>query len=130
MMIKNILVVDDIVAERDNISTILHAGGYSVETANSGEETLKKLESYTPDLIFMDIVMPDMDGFYACREITNNEKTSDIPVVFVSSKVDEVDKVWGVLQGAKGHISKPYSSDEILQIIADISIKKVAELEK
>jgi len=129
MTIKNILVVDDIVAERENISAILQASGYFVETANSGEETLERLKSYTPDLIFMDIVMPNMDGFYACREITNNDKTSDIPVVFVSSKVDEVDKVWGVLQGAKGHISKPYSSDEILQTIADIGIKKVAEIE-
>lgn len=130
MKIKNILVVDDIVAERDNISTILQTGNYSVKTANSGKEALKALESYIPDLIFMDIVMPDMDGFSACREITNNEKTCDIPVVFVSSKMDEVDKVWGVLQGAKGHISKPYSSAEILQAIADISISKVAGIEE
>ena len=120
-MIKNILVVDDIVAERENITAILQAGNYFVETASSGEEAVQKLESYMPDLIFMDIVMPGMDGFFACREITNNDKTCDIPVVFVSSKVDEVDKVWGKLQGAKGHISKPYSSDAILQAITDIS---------
>ncbi len=129
MMIKNILVVDDNIAERENIASILEAGHYTVEAANSGEEALKMLESYTPDLIFMDIVMPDMDGFYACREITNNEKTSHIPVVFVSSKIDEVDKVWGVLQGAKGHISKPYSDNEILQAISDICIKKTEEPE-
>lgn len=121
---KHILVVDDNNAERENITAILQADNYTVETACSGEEALKMLESYTPDLIFMDIVMPEMDGFYACREITNNDKTCDIPVVFVSSKVDEVDKVWGVLQGAKGHISKPYSSDKIIAAISDICSKK------
>ena len=121
MTIRNILVVDDMPTDRNNIAGILNNAGFSVVTATSGEDGLKKLETYTPDLIFMDIVMPDMDGFHACREITNNEKTCHIPVVFVSSKGQEADKVWGQLQGARGHIAKPYSSDEILQMITEIA---------
>ncbi|MDO9422701.1 MAG: response regulator [Methylobacter sp.] len=127
MTIKNILVVDDMPVERENICTILNTSSYYVETAVSGEDGLKKLETYQPDLIFMDIVMPNMDGFNACRQITNNDKTKNIPVVFVSSKGQEADKVWGQLQGAKGHIKKPYSSAEILQIIADIDQQMICE---
>jgi len=128
MAIKNILIVDDLPIERENIKEILREAGYHAETAGSGEEGLQKLESYRPDLIFMDIVMPDMDGFHACREITNNDKTKDIPVVFVSSKGQEVDKVWGQLQGAKGHISKPYSKEGILQMVDEINQKIVTEI--
>ncbi len=120
MTIKQVLVVDDAPVERENITSILLQAGYKVETATSGEEGLNKLKTSTPDLIFMDIVMPGMDGFHACREITNNEQTKDIPVVFVSSKGEEVDKVWGQLQGAKGHIAKPYSQEEILGIVKEI----------
>ncbi|MCF7970630.1 MAG: response regulator [Methylococcaceae bacterium] len=122
MIIKNILVVDDMPIERENISLILNTAGYYVETAASGKDGLKALETYQPDLIFMDIVMPEMDGFNACRQITNNDKTKNIPVVFVSSKGKETDKVWGQLQGAKGHITKPYSSEEILGAISHLNM--------
>ncbi len=120
-MIKNILIVDDMPLEQNNMTSLLQeSGSYHVEVSNSGEEALKKLESFHPDLIFMDIVMPGMDGFHACRKIINNEKTRDIPVVFVSSKHQEADKIWGKLQGAKGHIGKPYRQEEILSTIKQI----------
>ncbi len=119
--IRKILVVDDSNSDRAMIGNLLTEAGFDIETAVSGNDALSKLERQKPDLIFMDIVMPDMDGFHACREITHNEQTRDIPVVFVSSKSQEVDKVWGQLQGAKGYVTKPYTRTQILGEIERIT---------
>ena len=117
MAINTIMVVDDMSVELENIKGIVSDGGFQTVTANSGKEALEKAKTVKPDLIFMDIVMPEMDGFATCRELSKDETTKDSPVVFVSSKDQQADKVWAQLQGAKAYITKPYSPDQILNQI-------------
>ncbi len=114
MTIKKILVVDDTALYLDQIRQILSGAGYEVITASSGMEALEKAKQEHPDLIFLDIVMPEMDGFAACRELTKACETRDIPIAFVSSKDQEADRVWAELQGAKAYITKPYTAEQIL----------------
>ena len=114
MITKKILVVDDAKYYVDQMQEILNEAGYEVITASSGKTALEKAKKALPKLIFMDVVMPEMDGFAACRALTHNEKTKHIPIAVVSSKDQEVDKVWAELQGAKAYITKPYSAKQIL----------------
>ncbi len=114
MALKKILVVDDNSIYTENIKQILVAEGYLVITAVSGKDALEKASQHQPALIFMDIVMPEMDGFAACRELAKNVLTKEIPVVCVSSKNTEADRVWAQLQGAKAYISKPYTAEQVL----------------
>lgn len=114
MIIKKILVVDDILSQIQQIQSILEAANFQIITAQSGIDAIKMATEHLPDLIFMDIVMPKMDGFAACRELKNNTITMNIPIILVSSKDQETDKVWAQLQGAKNYITKPYTSEQII----------------
>ncbi len=115
MTIKKILVVDDTPMYIEQMKQILVDEGYEIITASSGKEALQKAKTSQPELIFMDIVMPEMDGFAACRELAKDASTKQIPVIFVSSKNTEADKVWAELQGAKAYITKPYTAAQILE---------------
>lgn len=121
MSINKVLVVDDSTVDRMNIQNIIQDAGYVVVSAASGEEAIKKAISEKPDLIFMDVVMQQMDGYQACREITHNEATKNIPVIFVTSKGQKADRMWAEMQGGKSLIQKPYTPD---QIIAQINLFK------
>ncbi len=110
---KKVLVVEDDPVQQKHICSVLAANGVEVLVANDGKEGLSKAQSEKPDLIFMDIVMPEMDGFSACRQITSDDDTKHIPVIIVSSKHEEADKVWAQLQGATAMIAKPFSDEEI-----------------
>jgi len=114
MAIKKVLVVDDSVTDLTNLDQIVSAAGYSTITASSGAEAVDKAKSEHPDVIFMDVIMEPMNGFQACRAITSDEATKNIPVVLVSSKGEKTDKMWGEEQGAKGYITKPFTQDQIL----------------
>ena len=114
-MAKKILVVDDTAAHLQQMSEIVSGAGYQVITASSGKEAVQKAKADKPDLIFLDIVMDDLDGYGACREITRDEGTGNIPVVFVSSKNQRADKLWAEKQGAKALISKPIDETEIVR---------------
>ena len=85
--------------------------------AHTGEEGIKKAIDLLPDVILMDVVMPEMNGFQATRQITKNAATSHIPVVIISTKNQETDRVWGKRQGAKDYLSKPVTEEELLQVI-------------
>ncbi|MCK5876296.1 MAG: response regulator [Candidatus Marithrix sp.] len=117
MSINKILVVDDSTIDRMNIQNIITDAGYEVVIASSGHEAIEKAESEKPDLIFMDIVMPETDGYQACREITHHDATKDIPIIFVSSKGQKADRLWAQMQGGKGLVQKPYSPDQIIEQI-------------
>lgn len=117
MAINTVLLVDDIAEQLDQIKTIVDAAGCQTITALSGKDALEKAKNLKPDLIFLDIVMPDMDGFATCRELKINTDTKDIPVIFVSSKDQEAERVWEQMQGSKAYITKPYSSEEITQYL-------------
>src|SRR5512139_3449455 len=106
-MSKKVLVVDDSPVDQANIKNALTDAGCLVITASNGAEAIAKAKSEKPAIIFLDIVMPDIDGYEACRTLSQDPQTKDIPVVFVSSKGEKADKVWGQMQGAKGHLAKP-----------------------
>lgn len=114
-MAKKVLVVDDTVAHLQQLEEIVSAAGYQVITATSGKTALQKVTAEKPDMVFLDIVMDDLDGYGACREITRNEETKDIPVVFVSTKNQRADRLWAERQGAKALLTKPIDKAEILK---------------
>ncbi len=118
MAIRKILCVDDMVVDLNNLKNILIDAGYQVTTAQSGKEAIDTIAAQgNPDLIFLDIVMPEIDGFTVCRKLSNAAATKDIPVIFLSCKGEQADKVWAQLQGGKAYITKPYQKDEILDQI-------------
>jgi twitching motility two-component system response regulator PilH len=114
MAAKKVLVVDDNASDRANLEKIVSGAGYNVVFATGGKEAIEKAKSEKPDLIFMDVVMPDIDGFAATRAIKADAATKNIPVVFVTSKNQKADKVWAEMQGGKDLVGKPFSSDDIL----------------
>ena len=113
----HILIIDDSPTERHFISKILKQTGHQVSTADSGEEGVEAAKSIHPDLILMDIVMPGMNGFQATRQISKTPETSTIPIVMVSTKNEQTDKVWATRQGAKGYIEKPVDSKMLLDSV-------------
>lgn len=112
-MIQKILVADDSPTDLLNLQKILIEAGYVVLTASSGREAIDKAITDEPDMIFLDIVMADLDGYRACREISKERR--DTPIVFVSSKNQRADKIWAKAQGGKGFVSKPYTSQQIIE---------------
>ncbi len=94
MSINKILAVDDSKVDLINIQNILSDAGYEVLTASSGQDAIEKASQEKPDLIFMDVVMQHMDGYQACRELTHNDATKNIPIIFVTSKGQKADRVW------------------------------------
>ena len=111
------LVVDDLATERERLAGILREAGWQVETACSGVEAIERAHSVRPNIVFMDIVMPEMDGFEACRRLATDPQTKAIPVVFVSTKSQRADQVWARMQGGRDLIGKPYTSAQVLDAL-------------
>ncbi|NET45098.1 response regulator [Okeania sp. SIO2B3] len=109
-----ILIVDDIIANLDILSETLSAVGYDVAIANSGKRALKQLERKLPDLILLDITMPDMDGFEICKKLKSNHRTCNIPVIFITALSDTESKIKGFELGAVDYITKPFQEQEVL----------------
>jgi twitching motility two-component system response regulator PilH len=114
MAIQKILVVDDSKTELHHLSDILGKKGYSVRTAENGEEAMRRLAEEKPDLILMDVVMPGQNGFQLTRAITRDPRFEGVPVIMCTSKNQETDKVWGMRQGARDYIVKPVNAEELL----------------
>ena len=117
---SKVLVVDDSPTEVFQFKDILEKLGHEVITAENGSDGVEKAISHLPDLVLMDIVMPGMNGFQATRKICRGAQTKHIPVIIVSSKDQETDKVWGVRQGAKGYITKPVDREELISVIKSL----------
>lgn len=117
MAINKVLVVDDSPAELTNLRKIVADLGCIVISASNGVQAVELAKSEKPDLIFMDIIMPDMDGYEATRKLSNDPAVKNIPIIFISSKNQKADKLWGQMQGGKGYITKPYTPDQIIKQI-------------
>ncbi len=113
MAIQKILICDDSQTDLQSLKNALQETNCILVTASNGEEAVKKAKLEKPDVIFLDIVMPGMDGYAACRALRDDPETKSIPVIFVSSKHQKADRVWAQMQGAKDLISKPYESKSI-----------------
>jgi CheY-like chemotaxis protein len=109
-----VLVVDDDPDIVDMTRLMLEEGGYRVIAAHSGPEALRRLEEVRPDLILLDINMPEMDGWQVLRVLKVDERTLDIPVAMFSIKMEMRDKLHGAQEGAYDYITKPFSCDELL----------------
>jgi twitching motility two-component system response regulator PilH len=110
-----ILIVDDSPTEVHVIRRALEKSGFQTATAGDGQEGVRLARELHPDLIFMDIVMPGMNGYQATRAIVNDPGTRAIPIVMVTSKGLETDKVWGLRQGAVDYMVKPVSPDLLVK---------------
>lgn len=110
----NILIVDDSPTEVHVFKTMLEKNGHSVSVAVTGEEGIERAKEIVPDLVLMDIVMPGINGFQATRQLATNDITANIPVIIVTTKDQETDKVWGIRQGAKDYIVKPVKEKDLI----------------
>jgi len=114
MAIQKILIVDDSPTERYFLTEVLVRNGFSVSTAENGEEALTKIKADKPQLILMDVVMPGQNGFQLTRAISRNPLFSDVPIIMCTSKNQETDRVWGLRQGARDYVTKPVEVTELL----------------
>lgn len=110
-----ILVVEDSPSTLETFRKALENAGHSVLKAVDGNEAINVARAEQPDVILMDIVMPEMNGFQATRRLTSDAETSHIPVVMVTTKDQETDRVWGKRQGAVGYLTKPVSDQQLIK---------------
>lgn len=114
MAVNKVLVVDDSPVDLANLESIVTGAGCRVVTASNGKEALELARSEKPDVIFLDIIMPDMDGYEACRKLASDADTRAIPIVFVTSKDQKADRIWAKMQGGRELIAKPYTTADIV----------------
>jgi len=115
-----ILIVDDSPTEAHVLKTMLEKNGFDTLSATSGEDGIAIAKKEKPDLILMDVVMPGMNGFQATRQITKEPDTASIPVIIVTTKDQETDRVWGLRQGAKDYVTKPAQESELISKIKNV----------
>lgn len=119
-MMSTALVVEDSLTEREIITYYLKSAGVTVLTVNSGEEALLKLTQSIPDLIILDVVLPGRSGFEICRELKAEAKTQKIPIIMCSTKDTEMDKFWGMKQGADAYIPKPIDQELLVRTVKNL----------
>ena len=112
-----ILIVDDSPSQLMSIRRIVEKLGHDALTAEDGAAGVEAAKRELPDLILMDVVMPNLNGFQATRSITREPTTKHIPVILVTTKDQDTDRVWGMRQGAKAYITKPFSESELADMI-------------
>ena len=119
-MKPRILVVDDEPEAVELIEFNLKQSGYLVTTAGDGADALKKARTQTPDLVVLDVMLPEMDGFEICKTLRQDGATSKIPIIILTAKAAEIDRVLGLELGADDYLTKPFSTRELL-----LRIKKI-----
>jgi len=113
----HILIIDDSPTEVHVFKSILEKNEIKVSVAVNGEEGIESAIELEPDLILMDVVMPGKNGFQATRDLSRNPKTSSIPVIIITTKDQETDKIWGMRQGARDYIVKPANEKDLIERI-------------
>jgi twitching motility two-component system response regulator PilH len=117
-----ILIVDDSPSQLLGMKRIVEKLGHETVTAEDGASGVEVAKSTLPDLILMDVVMPNLNGFQATRAISKEPSTANIPVVLVTTKDQETDKVWGMRQGAKAYITKPFTETQLIEVINSLLV--------
>ncbi|HEY0310612.1 MAG TPA: twitching motility response regulator PilH [Luteimonas sp.] len=112
-----ILIVDDSPSQLMGIRRIVEKLGHEALTAEDGAAGVELAKKELPDLILMDVVMPNLNGFQATRSISREPTTSHIPVILVTTKDQETDRMWGMRQGARAYLTKPFSEEELAEVI-------------
>lgn len=116
----HILIIDDSPTDVRVFSTLLEKNGHRVSSAANAEEGIALAKRELPDLILMDVIMPGMNGFQATRSLSRDSDTSGIPIIIITTKSMETDRVWGLRQGAKDFLVKPAGEKELLARIAQL----------
>ncbi len=114
-----VLIVDDSPAQIFTLKKLVEDWGHETLTAENGDQALEIARQELPNVILMDIVMPGMSGFQTTRKLSKDQTTHSIPVIFVSTKDGEADRVWGMRQGATAYITKPVNPETLLTAISD-----------
>jgi CheY-like chemotaxis protein len=112
-----ILVVDDTRTDRELIGKVIVSAGHHVLYAEDGDQAFARASELKPSLILLDVVMPGANGFSTCRKLKTTSATSQIPVVLVTTKATDSDRFWAKKQGADDHISKPFTPNDILNVL-------------
>ena len=112
-----ILIVDDSPTEAHVLRGILERNGFDVEIAGNGAEGIERARELRPDLVLMDVVMPGLNGFQATRQLSKDPETRVIPVIIVTTKDQDTDRVWGLRQGARDFLTKPVSEKTLMEKI-------------
>ena len=115
-----ILIIDDSPTDVRVFPTLLEKAGYQVVAVSTAEEGIERVRAELPDLVIMDVIMPGMNGFQATRTLTRDPATSTVPIVMITTKSMETDRVWGLRQGARAFITKPVNEKELLTCINDL----------
>ena len=113
----HILLVEDSPTDSMVFTSLLERNGHQVSAVGNAEDGLEMARRVKPDLVMMDIILPGMNGFQATRALSKDPKTRDIPVIIVSTKGMETDRVWGLRQGAKDYVVKPPNEQDLLKRI-------------
>jgi len=112
-----ILIVDDSPSQLLGIQRIVEKLGHETITATDGAAGVEAAKASLPDLVLMDVVMPNLNGFQATRTLKREPSTQNIPVILVTTKDQDTDRMWGMRQGARAYITKPFSEDELSEVI-------------
>ncbi len=116
-----VLIIDDSPTELHLFQEMLGRNGFDTLVADNGEEGLKIAKSEKPDCILMDVVMPGMNGFQATRKLNKDPVTATIPVIIITTKDQETDKIWGMRQGAVEYLVKPIAERELVSLILSVT---------
>ncbi len=116
-----VLIVDDSPTETYKLTSMLEKSGHEVLTAETGEDGIAIAKKELPDVVLMDIVMPGLNGFQATRQLTKAPETAHIPVIIVTTKDQQTDRVWGMRQGAKDFLVKPVTAETLTAAIAKVT---------
>ena len=115
-----VLIIDDSPTETHRLTGMLEKNGYEVLAADSGEAGYSMALREQPDAVLMDIVLPGVNGFQATRQLSKASETEHIPVIIVTTKDQETDKVWGMRQGAKAYLTKPVNEKDLISILKEV----------
>jgi len=115
-----VLIVDDSPTEIHMLRQFLERHGYQTEAAEDGSEAVSKARELKPDLVLMDIVMPGMNGYQATRELSRDPDTARIPVLMVTTKGAESDRIWGMRQGATDYLVKPVTESQLVEKVRSV----------
>ena len=121
---SKILIVDDSPTETFAFKAMLESNGFDVITAENGADGIALARQEQPAVVLMDIVMPGLNGFQATRQLTKGADTAHIPVIIVTTKDQETDRVWGQRQGASGYLVKPVTEKGLVTAIRDVLASK------
>jgi twitching motility two-component system response regulator PilH len=120
ILTATVLIVEDTPSEMELMSHYLRESGCRVMNATSAQEALAIAAKQPPDVIVTDVVMPGMSGFELCRSLKKQPETATVPIVICTSKNQDIDRLWGMKQGADAYLTKPYTQAQLVQAVRSV----------